>query len=218
MEVPSFRCTEITRSAVTYRLSPDGYGWAIATVNDSTGELSIQSDWGCWSHRWSVENLGRTADSRPLTLTEFIGDRGGGHYLADKLTPREDRERFDAEATVRELRRTLVQRRIDAARLSRDVFGSQHIEDVAVEVRGAIERWPLDAETVRSVYDQLDELESEDNPDAFYDAFFRVEGWPLVTDQPWEHARTRPVRSYLVLLHGILPALMAACRQGATTT
>jgi hypothetical protein len=36
------------------------------TINEQTGELNIQSDWGNWSHRWHVDSLG------PRKLTEFL--------------------------------------------------------------------------------------------------------------------------------------------------
>jgi len=53
-----------TATAYSFRFANGG--WAIFTVNDSTGELSIQSDWGEWAHRWHIGHLGSP------TLTKFI--------------------------------------------------------------------------------------------------------------------------------------------------
>jgi hypothetical protein len=94
-------------TATTYRFvsSEQLGGWACCTVNDATGELTITSDWGNWGHRWHVDHLGRP------TLTAFIGDRGGGDYLANKLL-RGDGWRFSAEKTTQELRRRIVERRL----------------------------------------------------------------------------------------------------------
>ncbi len=80
-------------------------GWALCTVNDTTGELLIQSDWteAC-GHRWPVDSLGRP------TLTDFLA---GAHfdYLVDKLLPPERRKRFCPESTVKHMRCLVVERR-----------------------------------------------------------------------------------------------------------
>lgn len=54
-------------SPVTYSFRFAEYGpWCNVTINEQTGELNIQSDWGCWSHRWHVDGLG------PRRLTVFL--------------------------------------------------------------------------------------------------------------------------------------------------
>jgi hypothetical protein len=40
----------------SFRFAP--YGWAILTINESTGEIAINSDWGNYSHRWHVGHIG----------------------------------------------------------------------------------------------------------------------------------------------------------------
>lgn len=86
-------------------------GWVIFTVCDETGELSVQSDWGCWGHRWNTDHLGNGA-----TLTEFIRDRDPEYadYLANKLSysmPSDARELPDREGTERAIRNHILERR-----------------------------------------------------------------------------------------------------------
>lgn len=99
-------------TATTYHFrSPPGAtawfgGWATATVNDATGELSIQSDWtGACAYRWHVDHLGCP------TLTEFLARDRDFDYLVDKLLPSDRRKRFCPKATVEEMRRRVVERR-----------------------------------------------------------------------------------------------------------
>jgi hypothetical protein len=105
-----------TSTPATYRFETTGDGfrsWALCTVNDTTGELCITSDWGNWSYRWSADpgHLGFP------TLAAFIGTRGGVDYLARKLQ-REGRDghRWSAEKTVVTLRRRLCTRRLEEGR------------------------------------------------------------------------------------------------------
>ena len=116
---------------------PAGVGWALCTVNDSTGELSICSDWGSWSYRWHVAHLGTSGD-RPLTLTEFIAGRSSGahEYLADKLTSedRAKREAFSPEKTVASLREYIRQRRRDEPDGKMDAAMARQLYDDLAEV------------------------------------------------------------------------------------
>ena len=107
--------------ADVYRFVFKGYlsGWVIFTICDETGELSVQSDWGCWGHRWNTEHLGNGA-----TLTEFIRDRDPEHadYLTNKLSysmPPDTRKLPDQEATEKAIRTHILERRRELA-ISRD--------------------------------------------------------------------------------------------------
>jgi hypothetical protein len=108
-------------AATTYSFVTDNEGgfrsWALCTVNDATGELLISSDWGSWSYRWpsSPQSLGAP------NLTAFIGARDAVDYLARKLQS-EGRTayRFSPKATTAELRKLLVQRRLQDGRHQND--------------------------------------------------------------------------------------------------
>lgn len=53
---------------VSYNFHFKPYGWAIFTINDRTGEFSIQSDWGTYGYRWSTAR-GAIGNR---TLTQFL--------------------------------------------------------------------------------------------------------------------------------------------------
>jgi hypothetical protein len=234
--VHSFEVTKTSAQAVTFHLRPsplarDGCayhagGWALATVNNETGEFAIQSDWGNWAYRWNVHHLGDNT-----SLIKFIADRDAGHcdYIANKLAPRSEAYEFDAEETVREMRQRLCERRLEAGRAIIENFDEEEsdaprprIYDYrpawidSVEVRSGWDRsvkWPFDGPTVRGVYDRLETLLSIDDGRAFVEAFFEIEGYQMVTQEPWEMTRTSPSSAYQQLLHGILPAVVEACRK-----
>jgi len=55
-------------TAVTYSFVFDMYGgWANFTINDSTGEFNVNSDWGSWCYRWHTNSLGENT-----RLTQFL--------------------------------------------------------------------------------------------------------------------------------------------------
>ena len=219
--------------ATTYHLRclPDDrenrdFGWALCTVNDETGELSIQSDWGNWAHRWNVRHLGAPS------LTHFIGDRGSCHYLADKLSreggPRSGEE-FDADATVATFRRILCERRLEEARAWIEYYRDEDPEDTP-DVRVDPPHWattkpygrsyysdkgePLTRGIAREIWDSLGTLlECGRSSDLFCERYFGIPGYAWITDEPWEHVVYSPTPGYLVLLHSILPALVAACAE-----
>lgn len=67
--------------AVTYRFVFEHEGWLHATLNDTTGELLITSDWGNYGYRWDA--LG------DRTVTEFLAEKGREqwdcHYIVQKF-------------------------------------------------------------------------------------------------------------------------------------
>lgn len=231
LEIPGFvpklvKSGQTTATTYHFRPAERGFGWALCTVNDGTGELLITSDWGNWSHRWSADpnHLGHP------TLTHFIGERAGCDYLASKLSKREEREVFDAVETVKHMQRVLCERRLEQGRSVIEWFCDEDPEDridvggdwpekwcgIAetreVYVSGRRERWPLTRAIARSIFDKLDELRHELHLESFVEEYQRIEGHEWITDDPWyDDLRHRPDTSYLVLLHGILPALIEAC-------
>jgi hypothetical protein len=225
--VRKFECTKVSSAATTYHLRPvvDServFGWALATVNDETGELAIQSDWGTWSYRWHTDHLGQP------TLTHFIGLRSDCHYLADKLTGRADRELFDSQRTVDHMQRELAKKRLAWGRDLIDWYRDDEPADRVsvlddnpprrfhnqrVWCRHLRQDEPLTREIARRLFDELEELRGELHAETFTNRFFEIEGSNIISDEPWhEDLKYTPSTSYMQLLHGILPALAEACR------
>lgn len=236
--VKTFKLTSISTAAVTYRLHPtDGHGWALATVNDDTYELQIQSDWGNWAYRWHSSGMARTGpNGAPCTLTQFLADRDAGHcdYLADKLTSHADRNQFDSYASVKAMRRMLIEMRLKQGREVIDYWTDDEPEDredvgtddpkrhgpwerhkVRCKYTFKDEDWFLTKQTTRTLYDALGELEGDDTPDRFLNQYFQIEGHTIIGDEPWggECMIYEPSPHYYQLLHGILPALVRACAE-----
>ncbi len=231
MDSPKLKLVSVS-SAVTYRFEPEGreFGWALCTINDATGELSIQSDWGNWSHRWNIRHLGAP------TLTHFIADRSSCDYLANKLSlesgPRSGEE-FDAGETVAKFRRMLAERRLEEARAWIEYYRDEDPEDTP-DVLDDPPRWatkkpyygshhgaggwhedkgdPLTRGIARAIWDALGNLEEcGRSPDLFCERFFRIDGYAWVTEEPWEHTVYTPTPGYRSLVGSILPALIEAC-------
>ncbi len=106
-----FELTAVS-TATTYTFRGERGGWALCTVNDQTGELSIQSDWGSWSYRWHASPASLGAPS----FTHFLGDRSDVDYLARKLQGRNGGERFSPERTAKALCHLLAERRLEDGR------------------------------------------------------------------------------------------------------
>lgn len=194
------------RTAVAYEYHGAAFGWAICTVSDATGELSIQSDWGNWQYRWdpNPKCLGHA------TLTEFIAKRGDVDYIARKLQ-REGKlgMRWSADGTVRELRKLLVETRLDHARqrgvrrMVRDHSGV--LCDVA----------PLTKEMARYLWNELGYLavECEDNPVLFDERYRRNGDFArYVTGEHWHYAVREQTPEDKALRDIVLPALIATLK------
>jgi hypothetical protein len=186
-----------TSAATTYHLRPQQADdhrfpteWALCTVNDATGELTVCSDWGNFTYLWSArpEHLGASS------LTHFIAGRGSANYLADKLTSheRKARHRFSPEKTVKHLCQLAGERYRD-----RDVdkFECKRL------VVGLRELLTHDVDEERD----------------FVDRFYEIDGHDKIASEPWECFQHEPTSAYLVLLHSILPALIAACKETIRT-
>ena len=228
-------CRVTTATTYHFRCHPDDrenrdFGWALCTVNDSTGELSIQSDWGSWTHRWSPDprHLGA------LTLTHFLGDRASCDYLANKLSRESGTrsgEEFDADETVAKLRRRLSERRLEEARAWIEYYRDDD-PGVVPDVLADPPSWaakrpysggyhdkgePLTKGNAREIWEALGSLEEcGRSADLFCERFFQIRGHEWITDEPWEHAVYAPTAGHLVLLNSILPALVVACAEQVT--
>lgn len=182
-----------TSTATTYHFRgiKPGEGWhghAFVTVNDVTGELNIQSDYGCCCYRWHPDPT-----SWP-TLTDFLAGRDSANYLADKLTAHHEgvagrpaREVFDPRATVQHLKRM-----------------------AGAEYRSG----PLDLDDLRQVCRDLENLRGEYNIDRFLEAYFKIEmAVSHVCSEPWNEIQHEPTGLYLFLLYRLIPQLIEACRE-----
>lgn len=185
-ELPEFAFASKS-TATAYRFTASSmFGWAICTINDETCELAVQSDWGAWAHRWPAAGL-------TGTLTEFIAQRTSGeyegHYLADKLCSREQRERFSPGRTVDSMQRRIIERRREG-HATRD--RARELYDHAEYLRDTDD-----------MHDFVAEMDFSETPDWVFDRC--------------EDIQMEPTNSYLILRDAILPALIRATR-GETKT
>jgi len=206
-----------TSMATTYnfRAATSGLiGWACCTVNDTTGELTITSDWGNYGHRWNTDHLGSCAGGDRRTLTDFISV-GSIDYLADKLMSREQIDRFDAEATMKEFRDMLRDKRRESKRwyagLPRQAWEGPRDDEI-------------DKDTARRLWDAIESLcidveNTRNGGDWFVDGYFSrrdmADAGRLICDEPWNLIRTKPSGEYLAITTIVLPALVAACRDSS---
>lgn len=219
------KLAEVTTFATTYRFTdPSGHGWgAYCTVNDQTGELIINSDWGSWTYMWSPDpkHIGNA------TLTHFIGERGGVDYIAMKLLGRRGAVCFSAEATTKHLHGMIAKRRLDdgQSRMRRmRSYGSE--KDQAAAVRAGLcdvhfsGRHYLTKEMARDLWDQLGSIAADlgggHGDDSAAESLYierasQLEDLRLVTEEVYEEAQHEQSNDYKILHDVILPALVAAC-------
>jgi len=196
---PKLTLVETLTGARTYhfRSTERLGGWALCTVNDATGELLIVSDWGNWSHRWNPKHLGSPS------LTHFIADREGYDYLANKLLGRDAAWVLDAEATIKEWRKTLCAQRLAEGRAGADNPPYYLPRDQR-----------LDAALAREIWEGLGSLfDDEGNESIFIEHTGNIEGFSRwISDCPWEDTAHCASTAYRLLVDFLLPALAAACR------
>lgn len=114
--MPSLKVKKLDTGQTDYYhfVFEEPFAWAIFSINDRTGEFSIQSDWGNWSYRWNIDNLGDTSLKHPKPLTYFLSDRDECSYIVNKFAyNRKDREEFDGEATRKAVKRIIISLRQD---------------------------------------------------------------------------------------------------------
>lgn len=233
--MPSVLSLVATHTSNTYSFhATDGhFGWANCTVCDSTGQLSITSDWGSWQYRWSPDpkNLGAP------TLTSFIGTRGDVDYLARKLQNEgHNGHVFSGERTAEALCRLLCGRRLKDGReqieyrLEPDdmpgghlyddhglpLFSHNYVKAPTWNDPNRHERRPyLTRDTARTLWDAIRELgdDCDRSMDLFYDRVLRIDAFTdYVTEEPWEYGETEQTPGDRALRELVLPALIEACR------
>jgi hypothetical protein len=228
-----------TQVATTYvfQAVPGEFGWANCTVNDATGELSIQSDWGSWAHGWSPDPRHLGAPS----LTAFIGNRCDVDYLARKLQ-REGQggRRWSPVMTARSLRGQLCRRRLGdgheqlEARLDPDemcvgrtlydeaglpLFSYRYVNAPTWNDPHHKERLPyLTSGTARRLWNLIGEMAGEVgcSSDRFFEQVLKIDGFiDYVTGEPWEYGVSEQTPEDRALREIVLPALIQACRARA---
>lgn len=207
-----------TGKATTYsfRAAPGEFGWACCTVNDTTGEFNITSDWGNFSYRWDPRpsNLGAP------TLTAFIGTRGDVDYIARKLQNEgRDGQVFSGEATAKALRAQLRKRRLEDGRrqwenrLDYDEQGRPLLGNRYVDAPTWNDPY-LTKSKARTLWNDLGEVgrDCDRHRDLFYERVLQVDGFTdYVTEEPWEYAETEQTPQDRALRELVLPALIKAC-------
>lgn len=120
------------RQTLTIFMTFKSHGWARFNIDGKLGALTIQSDWGDWQHVWG----GGPGSWGHPTFTDFLKDRAGCHYLADKLYyGRDDRAVIDGDETRKRLfEKILRARRAEdiGKRTARDLWDA--VEDVVDEI------------------------------------------------------------------------------------
>jgi hypothetical protein len=224
MKLPTLTCTNVStaRSFHLRVIGDDGThrsGWAIVTINDATHELSIQSDWGSWSYRWSGAGMprrGETPNERRCTLSEFIQvPRGELNYFADKLWPGGGYggQRFSGELTLAALRTAIAERRLEDGRAwwsDARTYGMP----AADRYRDQGNRDRLTRESARELWDAFDELDDSGIPEAvFWERMWGIHDIGKLGDRAWDARCTDTDPAYLVLRDAILPAFVDALRE-----
>jgi hypothetical protein len=206
MRDPKLELARVYTTARTYYLrSPEELGgWAMCTVNDATGELSIISDWGNWSHMWNPRHIGRG------TLHHFLADRDSYDYLAGKLLGRKDCWELDPDGTVKKWRTQLAERRRTHgqrwARLPNCLRDRGYFDPVGDQPY-------LDKETAREIWDRLGDLvDVGDHEAIFIERALQIDGFQhWVCERPWDTTVHEVSSDYTILTKVILPALATAC-------
>jgi hypothetical protein len=165
---------------VYYFRWPDYSSWAIFTVCDTTGEFSIQSDWGGFFYRWNIDSLGGGR-----SLTEFLAEMNDPYYVMNKLCyDRPDlKDEFDEEATRLEWQK-LLHERMDGANF--DISDKEKIE-------GQMEVF----------FDTVDQYGTAGVDIALYE--MGPELYEFLYEEPWEYISKRPPGKVVICRDELLP-------------
>jgi hypothetical protein len=94
---------------VTYCFRFTNYGgWSNFTVNESTGEFTVNSDWGNWAYRWHTDSLGDG-----VKLTQFLL-KCDADYIVRKLAVEGAhalKDEIDFERTLKAIQERIVEAR-----------------------------------------------------------------------------------------------------------
>jgi hypothetical protein len=166
-------------AAESYHFTFDHWGWVTFIIDDALGELSVQSDWGCWGHRWNPDHLGPSHNG---SLKHFLS-HSGRCYVANKLSycmPTDQREVPDLETTEEEIKKRILE-----ARRAREI-----------DADDARDLWS-DAEYTVSAY--------ESGHDAAYHAM--SDELSNFLEDTWEYFATKDSPNLVILRERLLPFL-----------
>jgi hypothetical protein len=151
--------------------------WFIATINDSTCELLITSDYGNYAHRWPNAFGGRT-------LTEFLASKG--------------REQYDCDYIVNKLRTSTRSKELDEV-----VDDAATRTEVAGRIIKARREQELSMRSARSLWDDMESWIGDDcNMEALSSELAEFLGGQ---HEAWGCIRHKPSGWYLVLRDELLP-------------
>lgn len=179
------------------------HGWARFIIDDTLGALTIDSDWGSWSHVWG----GGPSYWGTKTFTEFLRDRKAFHYLTDKLHyGGRTRELVDGDAT----KKALLKKVAEARRGTREYcyttgkwkYFPRIDKDRAKELRRGINEYIYEIEDKPmddNVWSAIRKVEEQDYVDGF-GAFF---------DDMHDLIEMKPHPRLIFLRDQLLPVLVA---------
>lgn len=223
MKLPTLTLTGVSTAESFHFRGDCSMGWAIVTINDATHELSIQSDWGSWSYRWSgagMPKIGEGADERRMLLSEFMQvPRSELSYFADKLWPGGGYggQRFSHELTIAAFRTVIAERRLEDGRAwLRDAraYGADAANRYSHEGYGYGDRTRLTRDSARELWDALGEaLDDSGIPESvFWERAWNVPNLAALGDSAYDCGRTDTDPAYLVLRDSILAAFVDGLR------
>lgn len=167
---------------VSYRFVFEGgggwNGWAILTINEDTGEVHIQSDYGNYQHRW---NPAHTGEKGQQAMHRFFA-RASAHYLVDKFGYGQQpdlKSVFDEERTKCEVRKLIIAHR-----------------------RGRGDGRDIDKYEARDLWDQLDSwCDADGDLHACPSELWNFLG------EPWHCVYSKPSARHCFLTETLIPFL-----------
>jgi hypothetical protein len=166
-----------------WNFSFDKVGWAIFTVNDSTGEFGIQSDWGNYSHRWDTRAIGGGQ-----TLLEFIATCDAD-YITRKFAyekPDDFKNEFSPTRTTKDILDHLTQQ---------NEYGNVPDDEFEV-LKKQLATWADDELSgCRSFVEANDLFDQDRMPEELF----------KFIETPWEHFQGEPSFMFLMVRERLLP-------------
>lgn len=232
-----YKVVQGTAKTYSFRFD-EPFGWAIFTVNDTTGEFHIQSDYGQWQYCWGIGNLGGPKERqivKDMPLTYFLAVRPDAHYVAMKFGYNKE-QNFANYPSMEKTAAAFRMRIINARLLSKDnqFPVDEYIEllnkflgrDNDIEDHGDFD---LTKEAARNLWESLGEWEAnyslknqaeqviavhdmqECHPD-LYNFISHREG-SFIRNEVYEDFENEASHEYLLLTRHLLPFFFTYLRE-----